>query len=256
VLHRKHANPLTDCTKTERAANLRISATTSYPTVLLTFVLLPNLIFLAFCREAIVPDITSLFWDIGGVILTNGWDHNSRAEAVKAFNLDGEEFRDRHDLSFPAFDAGEITLDQYLDRTLFYRSRTFSKEDFTGFMFAQSKEYPETRAVLDHVARSGKYYVASINNEPRELNDYRIEAFNLRRDFQAFFSSCYLSARKPEETIYKIALEVSQRAPEKSVFIDDRPLNLENPRRLGMNVIHHKNAQQLRSDLKALGVEV
>jgi putative hydrolase of the HAD superfamily len=203
-----------------------------------------------------VPEITTLFWDIGGVILTNGWDHNSRNEAAKMFALDMEEFRERHDLSFPAFDAGQITLNQYLDRTLFYRARPFTREEFTAFMFAQSKEYPETHAVLSDVARSGKYYVAAINNEPRELNDYRIEAFGLRRDFQAFFSSCYLSARKPEETIYRIALEVSQRPAESAVFIDDRALNLENPRRLGMQVIHHQNAKQLRADLQSLGIKV
>ena len=200
--------------------------------------------------------IDSLFWDIGGVLATNGWDHNSRMEAVQAFGLDWEEFRERHDLSFPAFDAGQITLDHYLNRTLFYRARTFTKEEFTAFMFAQSKEYPESRAVLSDAARSGLYYIASINNEPRELNQYRIEAFNLRRDFQAFFSSCFLNARKPEETIYRIALEVSQRDPERSVFIDDRPLNLENPRRLGMHVVHFQNAQQLRADLHALEIKV
>jgi len=203
-----------------------------------------------------VPDITSLFWDIGGVILTNGWDHNSRMEATQTFGLDWEEFRERHDLSFPAFDAGQITLNQYLDRTLFYRPRSFTREEFTAFMFAQSKEYPETRAVLNEVARTGKYYVASINNEPRELNDYRIEAFGLPREFQAFFSSCYLNHRKPEEAIYRIALEVSQRPPEHSVFIDDRSLNLESPRRLGMHVIQHQNATQLRRDLNALEIEV
>jgi len=203
-----------------------------------------------------MPEITSLFWDIGGVLATNGWDHNSRMEAVQAFGLDWDEFRERHDLSFPAFDAGQITLDQYLDRTLFYRARKFTREEFTAFMFAQSKEYPDSRAVLDDVARTGRYYVASINNEPRELNQYRIEVFNLRKDFQAFFSSCYLHSRKPEEQIYRIALDVSQRAPERSVFIDDRPLNLENPRRLGMHVIHFENAQQLRADLQALGIEV
>ena len=110
--------------------------------------------------------------------------------------------------------------------------------------------------MLSDAARTGRYYIASINNEPRELNQYRIEAFHLRNEFQAFFSSCYLNARKPEEPIYRIALEVSQRTPEKSVFIDDRPLNLENPRRLGMNVVHFQNAQQLRVDLRALGIEV
>ncbi|HTP69030.1 MAG TPA: HAD-IA family hydrolase [Dongiaceae bacterium] len=200
--------------------------------------------------------IDSLFWDIGGVLATNGWDHNSRMAAVQAFDLDWEEFRERHDLSFPAFDAGQITLDQYLDRTLFYRARKFTREEFTAFMFAQSKEYPESRAVLSDVAKTGRYYIASINNEPRELNQYRIEVFNLRKDFQAFFSSCYLHSRKPEEQIYRIALDVSQRSPERSVFIDDRPLNLENPRRLGMHVIQFQNAQQLRADLKALGIEV
>ncbi|MGB7438204.1 MAG: HAD-IA family hydrolase [Candidatus Acidiferrum sp.] len=203
-----------------------------------------------------MPEINSVFWDIGGVIMTNGWDHNSRMDAAQTFGLDWEEFRERHDLSFPAFDAGQITLNQYLDRTLFYRPRPFTREEFTAFMFAQSKEYPETRAVLSDVARTGKYYVASINNEPRELNQYRIEAFGLRKDFQAFFTSCYLNARKPEETIYRIALEVSQRPAEKSVFIDDRSLNLENPRRLGMQVVHHQNARQLREELKSLGVEV
>jgi putative hydrolase of the HAD superfamily len=211
---------------------------------------------LALPEAIFVPEITSLFWDIGGVILTNGWDHNSRMEATQMFGLDWEEFRERHDLSFPAFDSGQITLNQYLDRTLFYRPRSFTREEFTAFMFAQSKEYPETRAVLTDVARTGKYYVASINNEPRELNDYRIEAFGLRREFQAFFSSCYLGHRKPEETIYRIALEVSQRSPGNSVFIDDRSLNLDNPRRLGMQVVQQQNASQLRRDLRGLGIEV
>jgi putative hydrolase of the HAD superfamily len=203
-----------------------------------------------------LPPITTLFWDIGGVILTNGWDRQSRREAAQAFQLDWEDFQDRHDLSFPAFDAGQISLDQYLDRTLFYRPHTFTREEFTAFMFAQSKEYPETRAILSAAARTRKYLIAAINNEPLELNQYRIEAFHLRKDFTAFFSSCYLHSRKPEETIFRIALEVTQRAAEECVFIDDRPLNLENPRRLGMNVVHHQNASQLLAALKTLGIEV
>ena len=200
--------------------------------------------------------ITTLFWDIGGVILTNGWDRGSRLEAAATFKFDYEEFQDRHDLAFPAFDCGQITLNEYLDRTLFYRARSFSGEDFTAFMFAQSKEYPDTRAVLADAARTGKYFIGSINNEPLELNQYRIETFHLRREFAVFFSSCYLRSRKPEETIFRIALEVTQRPPEQCVFIDDRPINLESPRRLGMGVIHHQNAQQLRSELRNLGVEV
>jgi putative hydrolase of the HAD superfamily len=200
--------------------------------------------------------ITTLFWDIGGVILTNGWDRGSRKEAADAFHLDWEEFQDRHDLSFPAFDSGQITLNEYLDRTLFYRQRSFTREEFTAFMFAQSKEYLDTRAILDKVSGSGKYFVGAINNEPLELNQYRIEAFDLRRNFLVFFSSCYVRSRKPEETIFRVALEVTQRPPEQCLFIDDRPLNLESPRRLGMNTIHHQNAEQLRSELGNYGVEV
>src|ERR1700730_12355899 len=207
-------------------------------------------------RIAVLADITTMFWDIGGVILTNGWGRASRLEAAKVFNLDWEEFVDRHDLCFPALDAGLITLNEYLDRTLFYRPRSFTREEFTAFMFAQSKEFPETRAILDKVASAGKYFVGAINNEPLELNQYRIEAFHLRRDFLVFFSSCYVRSRKPEETIFRVALEVTQRPPEDCLFIDDRPLNLEAPRRLGMNTIHHQNAEQLRSELGNYGVEV
>jgi len=203
-----------------------------------------------------VPEISTVFFDIGGVILTNGWDRDARREAAQAFQLDWEDFQDRHDLSFPAFDAGQITLNQYLDRTLFYRPRSFTREEFTAFMFAQSKEYPETRTILATLARTGKYLIGAINNEPLELNQYRIEAFQLRHDIQVFFTSCYLNARKPEEAIYRIALEVTQRAPESCVFIDDRALNLENPRRLGMHVVHHQNAPQLRKDLQTLGIAV
>jgi len=201
-------------------------------------------------------EITTLFWDIGGVILTNGWDRDSRKEAANVFHLDWEEFQDRHDLSFPAFDSGQITLNEYLDRTLFYRQRAFTREEFTAFMFAQSKEYPETRVILDKLTRSGKYFVGAINNEPLELNQYRIETFDLRRNFQVFFSSCYLRSRKPEEMIFRVALEVTQRPPENCLFIDDRPLNLESPRRLGMNTIHHQSAEQLRYELGKYGVEV
>jgi putative hydrolase of the HAD superfamily len=198
-------------------------------------------------REITLPKITTLFWDIGGVILTNGWDRESRKAAAATFHLDWEEFEDRHDLSFPAFDSGLITLNEYLDRTLFYRNRWFSREEFTAFMFAQSKEYPEARAILDRVTNAKKYFVGALNNEPLELNQYRIEAFDLRRNFLVFFSSCYVRARKPEET---------QRPPEQCLFIDDRPLNLESPRKLGMNTIHHQSAEQLRAELRECGVEV
>ena len=203
-----------------------------------------------------MANITTLFWDIGGVILTNGWGRNSRREAADTFQFDWEEFQERHELSFPAFDTGLISLDEYLDRTLFYRSRSFTREEFTAFMFAQSKEFPESRAILAAAAQLGRYFIGAINNEPLELNQYRIEAFHLRRDFTVFFSSCYLRTRKPDELIFRVALDVTQRPAEECIFIDDRSLNLESPRRLGMNVIHYRDPGQLRSELRNHGVDV
>ncbi len=203
-----------------------------------------------------MPEITTMFWDIGGVILTNGWGRASREAAAQAFRLDWDEFQDRHDLCFPAWDAGLIGVDEYLDRTLFHHPRNFTRQEFITYMFAQSKEFPESREVLDEVTRMKKYFIAAINNEPLELNQYRIEVFDLRRNFEVFFSSCYVRSRKPEEPIFRMALQVSQRPPETCVFIDDRALNLEVPQRLGMNVIHYKDARQLRSELRKYQVEV
>jgi putative hydrolase of the HAD superfamily len=203
-----------------------------------------------------MADVTALFWDVGGVILSNGWDRAARSEAAKKFGLDWEDFQDRHELASPAFETGQITLDTYLERTVFYRKRAFTRDEFTAFMFAQSQEFPESRAVLSGVARAGKYLLATINNEPLELNMKRIERFNLRREFEAFFSSCFVRIRKPDEGIYRLALEVTQRRPEECLFIDDRALNLECARQIGMRTIHFQTAAQLRQDLAANGVTV
>jgi putative hydrolase of the HAD superfamily len=203
-----------------------------------------------------MPDVTALFWDVGGVILSNDWDRPARAEAAKKFGLDWEELQDRHELASPAFETGKITLDTYLQRIVFYRKRAFTRAEFTAFIFAQSREFPESRAVLSNVAASGEYLLATLNNEPLELNERRIEKFDLKREFKAFFSSCYLGIRKPDEGIYRLALEVTQRRPEECLFIDDRALNLECAQQLGMRTIHFRNAAQLRQELTANGVIV
>ena len=201
-------------------------------------------------------DVTALFWDVGGVILSNGWDRAARAKAAKQFGLDWEELQDRHDLASPAFETGKITLDTYLERTVFYRKRAFTREEFTDFIYAQSEEFPESRAVLTGVAAAGKYLLATLNNEPLELNERRIRQFQLRREFKAFFSSCFVGIRKPDEGIYKIALEVTQRQPEECLFIDDRELNLECARQLRMRTIRFQDAEQLRRELAENGVNI
>ncbi len=203
-----------------------------------------------------MPDVTAVFWDIGGVVLSNGWDHTCRAEAAKKFGLDREDLEDRHDRANDAFETGAITLGVYLKRTVFYRKRSFTREDFTTFMYAQSRELPESRAVLSSMAAAGKYLLIMLNNEGAEINLYRIEHFNLRREFSAFFSSCFVGLRKPDEAIYRLALALTQRQPDECLLIDDRDLNLEPARQLGMRTIHFQNAEQLRQDLESNGVTV
>jgi putative hydrolase of the HAD superfamily len=201
-----------------------------------------------------VPKITAVFSDVGGVLLTNGWDRSQRKSMVEHFGLDRAEFEDRHQLLNAALDIGQLELDHYLDRTIFYRPRSFTRQAVRDFMYAQSQEIPGSLALVARLAPC-KLFLATLNNESRELNLYRIEKFALRRYFSVFFSSCYLGVRKPEEQIYRLALDLSQRPPEECVFIDDRPLNLECARRLGLRTIQFLNAQQLETDLRALGVE-
>src|SRR5580704_13903760 len=142
--------------------------------------------------------IEMLFWDNGGVILTNGWDRGSRRKAVENFHLDWEDFSDRHELMLNAFETGRATLDQYLHRTVFYRPRDFTPEDFKAFLFAQSQPYPEALQFLSEIAATRKYIMAALNNESKEINEYRIRQFKLRDYFEVFFSSCYLGVRKPD----------------------------------------------------------
>jgi putative hydrolase of the HAD superfamily len=201
-----------------------------------------------------MTEIKALFWDNGGVFLTNGWDRNSRRAAVEKFHLDWNDFEDRHELMLDAFETGRATLDDYLHRTVFYRERPFSSDDFKAFMFAQSQPYAEPLAFLGQIARSRRFLMASLNNESREINEYRIDKFALRDYFEAFFSSCYLGVRKPDPGIYKLALKITQQKPAECILIDDRGLNLEVAREVGIHTILFKNLAQLRNDLAGFNI--
>ena len=201
-----------------------------------------------------MSDVTALFFDVGGVLLTNGWDRPSRQAAAKKFGLDWDDFEDRHELLLNAFEVGELNLDEYLKRVVFYRERPFARQEFVDFIHSQSQPMPETLAVLGRLAATRKYLIGALNNESRDLNEYRIRQFRLRKYFDVFLSSCYLGVRKPDEAIYELALSITQRAGKECVFIDDRALNLECARELGMHTIQFQNVAQLQTDLASLGV--
>jgi putative hydrolase of the HAD superfamily len=201
-----------------------------------------------------VAEVTTLFWDMGGVLLTNGWDRASRREAIEKFHLDWEEFEDRHELLLNAFETGQVSLDDYLQRTVFYRERPFTREEFKAFMFAQSQPLTESLEFLKQLAQTRRFLIAALNNESREINEYRIHKFNLRDYFDVFLSSCYLGVRKPDAAIYRLALSITQCPPAECVFIDDRGLNLECARELGVGTVHFRNPKQLRDEIARYGV--
>ena len=200
--------------------------------------------------------ITTIFFDIGGVLLTDGWGHDSRRAAAEHFGLDWEEYSDRHEKVAHAIETNRLTMDQYLARAVFYRPRPFTREEFREYMFAQSQPKPDSIEIAKQLAAAKTFFMATINNEILELNVYRLEKFGLRAVFPIFFSSCFLGLRKPDEAIYRTALLVTQRKPEECIFIDDREVNLECPRELGLATILFREAQQLRSQLHELGVPI
>jgi putative hydrolase of the HAD superfamily len=201
-------------------------------------------------------EVRAIFWDVGGVILGNAWDHTERAAAFQHFGIDEAEFQPRHEMVVSSFERGKISLDEYLDRTMFYRERPFTREEFREYMFSLSKPIPEVLDFVRKLAAGRKYFMGTINNESRELNLYRIEKYGLREIFSVFVSSCFVGLRKPESGIYRLALEITQFNPEDCCFIDDRALNLECAAKLGMRTIQMKTLEQLRGDLERSGVNV
>jgi putative hydrolase of the HAD superfamily len=201
-----------------------------------------------------VSAIHAIFWDVGGVLLSNAWDHSERAEALEHFHLDEGEFRSRHEMVVSVFERGEISLDEYLDQTVFYCNRPFTRKEFRDFMFSLSRPMPEVLGFARGLADSGKYFMGTINNESRELNLFRIENYGLRGIFRLFVSSCFVGLRKPESGIYRLAIEITQFDPEECCFIDDRALNLEGASKIGMRTIQMQTLEQLRGELGKLGV--
>ena len=200
------------------------------------------------------PPIKAMFLDIGGVLLTNGWDRKARARAVQQFGLDADELNERHHLTFDTYESGKLTLDEYLDRIVFYEVRSFSRPVFKAFMLAQSEPYPGMIQLVQDLKRQYGLKLVAVNNEGRELNDFRIRHFCLAEIFDAFVSSCYVHLRKPDAQIFRLALDVAQVPAGQVVYIDDRRLFVEVARGLGMHCLHHTGEGATRKRLASFGL--
>ena len=196
-----------------------------------------------------------LFFDIGGILLTNGWGHESRQEAAKLFGLDYKEVSDLHTFIFNVYEAGSVDLDEYLDTVIFNHPRDFTREDFKEFMFAQSKELPDMLAWLKEWKKDCGFRIISINNEGKELNDYRVKKFKLNDCFDAFISSCEVGIRKPDPKIFKLAMGIAQAMPQQCVYFDDRKMFALAAQKLGIRAFQHTSFETTKKILEELKKE-
>ena len=196
--------------------------------------------------------IDHVFFDIGGVLGSNGWDKTERQRAVERFGLDADDFQWRHEDAVGEWEEGKITLDEYLDIAVFHTGRDFSRDEFIKFMLDQSTPHPDAIAVARALSDTARFRMMTLNNESAELNNYRIAKFGLLSIFDAFISSCWLGVRKPFRRFYNHGLGIAQCDPSKSLFIDDRQQNLTPAQSMGMNVILFRSAPQLRAEVEDL----
>ncbi len=198
--------------------------------------------------------IKTLFVDIGGVLLTNGWDHHARRRAAKRFKLAWAEMEDRHSLNFATYEEGKLTLEEYLDRVVFLQKRPFTHAEFRRFMFAQSKPYPPMIELLRKLKTKYGLKIAVVSNEARELNAYRIRKFKLDGFVDFFVSSCFVHVRKPDADIFRLALDLAQTPVRQIVYIENTPLFVQVAEGLGIRGILHKDYNSTLAKLASLGL--
>jgi putative hydrolase of the HAD superfamily len=202
------------------------------------------------------PAITCVFLDIGGVLLTNGWDHHARKRAAMHFKLKWNEMEDQHHLTFDTYEEGKLTLEEYLSRVVFDQKRPFTRVQFKRFMFAQSKPYPNMIRMLAQLKVRYGLKIAVISNEARELNMYRIRKFKLDGLVDFFISSCFVHIRKPDVDIFRLALDIAQAPVRQIVYIDNTPMFVQIAEGLGIRSILHTNYRSTRAKLASLGIEL
>jgi putative hydrolase of the HAD superfamily len=197
--------------------------------------------------------ITTLFVDIGGVFLTNGWEQQSRKLAAKQFQLDFEQIESRHRLLAPLFEIGKLSMDQYLQAAIFFEQRPFSKEQFKEFMYAQSEPYPLMIQLFQKLKEQHGWKMVAVNNESLELNQYRIKRFKLDQFIDFFVSSCIVQLLKPDLELFRLALDLSQSTPEETLYLDDRALYTQVAQTLGIQVLHHVDYAATKQFFTTLG---
>ena len=200
--------------------------------------------------------ITCLFLDIGGVLLTDGWDHLARKRAATHFKLDWREMEERHRLNFELLEEGKIAFKEYLDRVIFYTKRPFTRAQFRRFMCSQSKPYPEMIDLFAQLKARHGLKITAVSNEAREINAYRIRTFKLGGLVDTFISSCFVHLRKPDTEIFRMALDISQAPVRQVAYIDNTPMFVQVASGLGIRSILHNTYRSTREELASIGLRI
>lgn len=203
-----------------------------------------------------MTEITHLFTDLGGVLLTNGWDRGLRKLVASHFGIDPDEMNERHHLTYDTYESGKIGLDEYLRRVLFYEPRSFTPEDVVALILGEARAFPDMIGLVRGLKEKYRLKVTVVSNEGRELTADRIERFGLREFVDIFVVSSFVHFRKPDEDIFRLALDVAQAAPERVVYLDDRHMFTEVACRMGMRVVWHRETDTTRTALAELGLEL
>ena len=200
--------------------------------------------------------ITTLFIDIGNVLLTDSWGPAMRQRALEQFGFDLTEVAQRSQLTFEGYEEGNISLDEYLDWVVFYQPRSFSREALKAFMLAQSQPQPDMIALVRDLKTRYGLKVAVVTNDGREFFIHRVRQFELKAIVDFFIVSSFVHYRKPEPAIYRLALDIAQVEPSEVAYIDDQGLFVEVARKFGIHAIHHTGYDTTRAALVELGLSL
>jgi putative hydrolase of the HAD superfamily len=201
------------------------------------------------------PPITHLFTDLGGVLLTNGWDRHLREQTADHFGLDREEMNERHHLTYDTYESGKMPLSTYLERVVFYEPRPFTPQEFVDHVLNAVRPFPEMIDLVRRIKERHGIRIGVVSNEGREIAVDRIARFKLGEFVDFFIVSCFVHFRKPDVDIFRVALDTAQAAPESVVYLEDRRMFHEVAQGLGLRSIWHRDYESTKRTLAEWGLE-
>ena len=196
-----------------------------------------------------------LLTDLGGVLLTNGWDRNTRRRVAEQFHVDSAVMEECHNLTYDTYESGKTDIWTYLQRVIFFESRSYTPQQVLDFILDQAQPMPETIALVKELKARHGVKVGVVSNEGRELGEDRVRRFGLSEFVDFFVISGCVGLRKPDTAIWRLALDLAQAAPEQAAYLEDRRMFVDVAAGLGLRAVWHRDAASTRAALAAMGLD-